>query len=209
MGSPRSWRGREVREVPVLVGEGVRLEPLGVEHAADLRLAGASPEIWRYQIEAPGPFETDERVVAWVERAVADWREGIRLPFAVVSEATGRAIGSTGCYFETRWPNLTLEVGGTWLAVEHWGSPVNAVCKRLLLGYAFDEIGAERVEFLVDVRNVRSQRALERIGVQREGVFRAHMRCADGHLRDSVGYGVLRAEWPEVRRAIEARLARG
>ena len=79
--------------------------------------------------------------------------------------------------------------------------------RLLLLGYAFDELGAGRVQFKTDVRNTRSQRAIARLGARYEGTLRRHQRRADGTVRDTVVFSVLAEEWPEVRQGLLARLA--
>jgi RimJ/RimL family protein N-acetyltransferase len=85
---------------------------------------------------------------------------------------------------------------------------INTEAKLLLLGHAFDELGALRLQFKTDARNVRSQRALERIGALREGVLRRHMVLWDGFVRDSVCYSVIDTEWPAVRAKLESMLRR-
>ncbi|MFC6592075.1 GNAT family N-acetyltransferase [Deinococcus lacus] len=67
--------------------------------------------------------------------------------------------------------------------------------KRLLLAHAFEQMGMERVQLKTDILNTRSQAAIEGIGGVREGVLRSHMRRADGTLRDTVMYSILRSEW--------------
>jgi N-acetyltransferase len=84
---------------------------------------------------------------------------------------------------------------------------VNTECKYLLLRQAFETLKAERIEFMTDARNGRSQRAIERLGACKEGVLRAHMLCPDGHRRDSVYYSILATEWPRVKTRLEAALA--
>ena len=71
--------------------------------------------------------------------------------------------------------------------------------KLLLLTHAFDQLGCVRVEFKTDARNLRSQRALERIGAQREGVMRNHMIVQGNFVRDSVYFSVIDSDWPQVR----------
>jgi N-acetyltransferase len=132
---------------------------------------------------------------------------GVRVPFAIIFLATGCTIGSTSYFFETRWANRTLEIGGTWLCPDYWRTMVNTECKYLLLRQAFETLQAERIEFMTDARNVRSQRAIERLGACKEGVLCAHMLCPDGHRRDSIYYSILDTEWPRVKTQLEAALA--
>ncbi|MEZ4241924.1 MAG: GNAT family protein [Myxococcota bacterium] len=206
MPAPATWRGRPVAPV-ALRDPRVHLVPLDPSHAADLHAAGQDPEIWRHLLDGGAPFPDVAAAAAWIAAARQAWDDAVRLPFAVVDPATGRAVGSTSYYFEPRWPSRTLEVGSTWLAPSHRGTAVNPVAKALLLGHAFDDLGAERIELLTDARNTRSQRAIERLGARREGVLRRNAICADGFVRDTVTYAVLAEDWPAVREGLAARAA--
>ena len=91
------------------------------------------------------------------------------------------------------------EIGSTWLAASVQRSGVNTEAKRLLLTHAFETWELLRVTLKTDARNIRSRRAIERIGARFEGVRRAHLLATDGSVRDSAYYSIVRAEWPEVR----------
>jgi RimJ/RimL family protein N-acetyltransferase len=114
-------------------------------------------------------------------------------------------VGSTR-YLDIRRENRGLEIGWTWLAAAVQRTAVNTECKYLLLRHAFETLGAIRVQLRTDLRNLRSQRAIERIGATREGVFRQERIMWDGYLRDSVFYSVIDCEWPAVKARLEARL---
>jgi N-acetyltransferase len=206
MPTPPTWKGAVLQEPLSLVGHHVRLEPLAPSHASDLYRAGHAPDIWRYLAEPRGPFVSVPDAALWIAHALADHEAGVRLPFASIFLATGCAIGSTSYFFETRWANRTLEIGGTWLCPDYWRTAVNTECKYLLLRQAFETLQAERIEFMTDARNVRSQRAIERLGACKEGLLRSHMLCPDGHRRDSVFYSILDTEWAQVKTRLEAAL---
>ena len=101
-----------------------------------------------------------------------------------------------------------LEIGYTWMATETWGTGANAEAKLLLCAHAFEDLGCMRVEFKTDAKNVNSRRALEALPAQFEGIFRKHMLVRDGELRDSAWYAITDDDWPEVKAALEARVAR-
>lgn len=206
--TPPTWMGKPVPENLVLRGERAALVPLAREHAADLLAAGRAPEIWAL-IAGPssGPFATEAAALAWIDAALAESVERVRLPFAIL-DAAGRAVGSTSYFFDPRWPNLTVEIGGTWLDTACWRSAVNTECKYLLLTEAFEHLGAARVELMTDARNERSRRAIERIGATCEGVSRRSMLRPDGHRRDSVIYSIIDEEWLAVRAKLGEMLAR-
>ena len=95
--------------------------------------------------------------------------------------------------------NRSLEIGGTWYGVAYQHTPVNTESKFLLLRHAFEDLGCVRVQLKTDSRNLRSQRAIERLGAIKEGVLRNHMILPDGFLRDSVYYSIIDREWPGVK----------
>ena len=113
----------------------------------------------------------------------------------------------------TRYMNISpadrnLEIGGTWYAPNCQRTGVNTESKYLLLGHAFEVLGCLRVQFRTDVRNLRSQKAIERLGAVREGVLRDHMVLPDGTVRSSIIYSILRGEWQAVKRHLEELMER-
>jgi RimJ/RimL family protein N-acetyltransferase len=186
-----------------LSGKVVRLEPLSEDHVADLARVGLEPEIWHYM--RYGRIENSEGLRAWVQELLSLQDKGTDLPFAVIYLASGRAIGSTR-YLHMDIPNRSLEIGGTWYGLDYQGTLVNTECKYLLIRHAFENLGCVRVWFKTDRRNLHSQRALEKLGVVKEGVLRNHMILPDGYVRDSVIYSLLPDEWPQVKAELEARL---
>ena len=129
------------------------------------------------------------------------------LPFAIREKSSGEIVGTTRYYDIV--PELPrLAIGYTWYAKRWQKSHLNTACKRLLLQHAFEVVGCVAVEFHTDLRNLDSQRAIERLGARREGVLRAHKRRRDGSLRDTVCYSVLATEWADVNRWLDLRLGR-
>ena len=117
-------------------------------------------------------------------------------PFVI--EVGGEVAGSTR-YGDLRPEHGGLEIGWTWLDPRWYGSGINRRMKLLLLDHAFGPLGMERVQLKTDHLNVRSQRAIEGLGAEREGVLRRHLRRPDGTWRDTVMYSLIREEWPQVR----------
>jgi len=192
----------EIKPV-ILTGRVVRLEPLSEVHVPDLFEAGNDENIWLYMRYGKMASEDDMR--AWVRMLLAFRARGTDLPFAVIHRASGRAIGSTR-YLEIEPQNRALEIGGTWYSKDYQRTAVNTECKYLLLRHAFEELDCLRVQFKTDLRNERSQRALERLGAIKEGVLRDHTILPDGFIRSSVYYSILRAEWAGVKTRLEAML---
>ena len=188
----------------VLEGSFVRLEPLSLEHVAGLTDIGLDSEIWRWMpiaVQTPGEMRT------LVEQALADAADGSQVPFATIDRASDRVVGSTR-YLNIDGHNRRLEIGWTWIAPRWQRSAINTEAKLLMMRYAFDTLGALRVEFKTDALNDRSRAALLGIGASEEGTLRNHMVTYTGRRRHSVYYSVIEEEWPRVKQRLEARLGR-
>ena len=190
-------------EPVTLTGKVVRLEPLRKEHAEALFRAAQDPTIWSYM--PYNPSLSMAAMYSWLEDALEAQALGKELPFVIVQRATGEVVGSTR-YLTIVAKDRGLEIGGTWLARAVQRSPVNTECKYLLSCHAFETLGAIRVQFKTDSRNLTSQRAIERLGAIKEGVLRNHMILPDGYYRHSVYYSILDTEWPTVKANLEDKM---
>jgi RimJ/RimL family protein N-acetyltransferase len=182
----------------------VVLEPLSLDHVPALEAAAADGELWNLTVTSvPSPGQARD----YVEKALQGQADGLMLPFAVRETGSGDIVGSTRYYeIDAALPRLAL--GYTWYAKRWQKSHLNTACKRLLLQHAFEVVGCVAVEFHTDLRNLDSQRAIERLGARREGVLRAHKRRRDGSLRDTVCFSILADEWPNVANWLGMRLNR-
>jgi N-acetyltransferase len=188
----------------VLEGGGIRLEPLADEHHQALAAAAADGRLWELWFTAVPP---PDGMRAYVAAALEGQREGHMMAWAVRDLASGDVIGSTR--YHDIVPRIDrVEIGYTWYAHSRQRTHVNTTCKRLLLGHAFDTLGCRVVGLRTDNFNFRSQRAIEGLGAKKDGVIRHHAVRRDGTVRDSVMYSILAAEWPDVRRHLDLRLAR-
>jgi N-acetyltransferase len=188
-----------------LTGKCVRLEPLTEAHVPGLTEIGVGQNFWHFMLYGDMNTETDMR--NWVLDIISRGREGTDLPFAAIDLASGRVAGATR-YLNIVPKDRGLEIGGTWYGAEFQRTAVNTECKYLLMRYAFEKLGAIRVQLKTDLRNERSQKAIERIGAKKEGVLRNHMILPDGIIRDSVFYSVLDSEWPVVKKNLEGMMNR-
>lgn len=188
------------RRQVVLEGERIRLEPLSVDHAQGLYNRGRMAADWAFMPRSCFIDMADVR--QWIEEALLD---PTQMPFTIMEKAKGRVVGSTR-FLHIRPEHRTVEIGWTWLGQEWQRTGVNTEAKLLLLSHAFDRMNCIRVEFKTDARNLRSQRALERIGATREGVLRNHMIVQGGHHRDSVYFSVIDEEWPAVKERLQRLL---
>jgi RimJ/RimL family protein N-acetyltransferase len=192
--------------VPVtLEGHGVRLEPLTPEHATPLAEAAADGRLWElWYTSVPAPDE----VTRYIADALAGQAAGHMLPWIVRDLATGAIVGTTR-YHDIAPTIDRVEIGWTWYAARAQRTHTNTAAKLLLLTHAFERVGCAVVGLRTDRFNVRSQRAIEALGAQKDGVLRHHQARRDGTVRDSVMYSILRHEWPDVKRHLGTRLLRG
>lgn len=187
-----------------LEGSIVRLEPLSPAHLEGLAEVAFEPAIWRWTIARPVDIDG---LRAWLEAAVANAAAGIERPFATLDAATGRPIGSTR-FMSIVPDHRRLEIGWTWVATNWQRRGANQEAKYLQLRHAFEDLGANRVEFKTDASNEKANPALLAIGATFEGTFRNHMVMPDQRLRHSNYYSVTVEDWPAAKARLEARLAR-
>jgi N-acetyltransferase len=203
-----------VLQIPTLAGGHVLLRPLRADDGAGL-LAAANASRGTYAL-TPVPA-TEGEVRAYLAFALGEHEAGRMAPFAVTRAGTGEMLGSTRFLDLEYWqvaPDVAdplvpsvAEIGYTWLAEAVQGTAVNPEMKLLMLRHAFEVWGCYRVHLKTDARNARSRRGIEKLGARFEGIRRAHVPATDGGIRDSAYYSIVRAEWPEVRDGLVARLA--
>ena len=179
-------------EPVTLEARGVRLVPLGFEHEAGLQAAASDGELWKLRITSvPEPHETRD----YIETAL---QTGNRLAFAVTDAGTGEVLGSSS--FHDIVPAIKrVEIGYTWYAARCQRTHINTTCKLLMLTHAFETLGCHVVGWRTDNFNFASQKAIERLGAQKDGVIRGHALRRDGTIRDTVMYSLRAGEWPEVK----------
>ncbi|QGZ31847.1 GNAT family N-acetyltransferase [Stutzerimonas stutzeri] len=181
---------------PVTLHRGaLRLEPLAeTDIPALVELAGRNCDELIY---LNGPLRPD-----WYRSALSDQRNGLAVAFTL--RMGERIVGTTR--FADFNPSLPAgELGWTWLDKAEHGTGLNTSIKYLLLRHAFEEWQLVRLQLKTAASNLRSQRAIEKLGAQREGVLRNHRRLADGRLDDTVLYSITDRDWPAVKEALEAR----
>ena len=194
----------EVKPV-ILQGKYVRLEPMTEAHAPALAELGVGQPFWDFMVY--GRMETVDDMREWVQDILARAEKGTEVPFVAIHSDSGHVAGASR-YMNIMPKDRGLEIGGTWYGPEYQRTVVNTECKYLLLQHAFEKLGCIRVQLKTDLRNERSQRAIERLGAVKEGVLRNHMILPDGYFRHSVYYSMLDTEWPAVKKRLEEMLNR-
>lgn len=188
-----------------LSGKSVRLVPMTVEHISGLAEIGVGQPFWDFMLY--GNINNEDDMRSWVLDILSRAEKGTDLPFVAIHLASGRVAGATR-YLNIMPHDRGLEIGGTWYGTEFQRTTVNTECKYLLLSHAFETLGCIRVQLKTDLRNERSQKAIERLGAVKEGILRNHMILPDGRYRHSVFYSILDTEWPGVKRKLAEILDR-
>jgi RimJ/RimL family protein N-acetyltransferase len=205
-----------------LRGRHVQLDPMGPEHVDDL-LAAAGPDRSTFTFTAVPPDR--RRMASYVDRAVEHGREGTQVPFVTRSLPGGQVVGATRFYELEHWdwsdaapgpghdrpgsgPD-SVNIGYTWVAPSAQRTPVNTEAKLLMLAHAFETWQVRVVRIQTDERNLRSRRAIERLGCRLDGIIRSERPATDGSVRHTALYSMLADEWPTARAALQARLLAG
>ena len=189
-------------ETPTLTGRHVTLRPLVADDKDALVAAASAGDLWDTFYANVSMMKAPDR---WLAAALREQDFGRARLFAVVADGT--VVGTTR-FMRMNEAHKRLEIGGTFYAKAVQRTGVNTEAKLMLLTHAFDALGCECVQIRTDSLNKNSQRAIERLGAKRDGVLRGHQVMADGRLRDTVVYSILRHEWPGVRQNLAYLLAR-
>lgn len=185
-------------EPPVLITSDVKLRVLRKTDVPALLEVAQDKDVWRW-------FTIDlsdwGRMEVWVEKLLQKMETGTMIPLVIEDLKSGRLAGSSS-FMNIAEEDLCLEIGTTWIGKEFHGTGINYHMKYAMLHHAFDVWNFERVELRTDALNVRSRRAIEKIGANYDGMFKNHRFNKEGGRRDSVIYSILKQDWPEIRTTI-------
>jgi len=181
-----------------LSDEKVSLEPLTADHIESLKEVCGDEEIWRwFTVSLSNPVD----MAVWMNQLLSDSEQGKKMTYAVRLLETDKIIGSSS-YGNIEWKEKNIEIGWTWIGNDYIGSGINKHMKFQMLSHAFENMGIERLELRTDEVNVRSRRAMEKIGAKHDATLRSHRYTKGGRRRNSVVYSILREEWPEIKTSI-------
>ena len=187
----------------ILENERVLLRPLVQEDAVSLSAyVKEEPTLWKYALT---PVTTEQEFEQYISTAVEARQLQSAYPFIVFDKLQNKNVGSTR-FYDIQINNCSTQLGYTWYSESTWGTGLNEHCKLLLLEFAFETIGFERVEFRADNRNKRSIAAMKKIGCTVEGILRNHLPTSDGTRRDSIVLSMLKEEWPTIKAGFLARI---
>ena len=188
-----------------LHGQRASLVPLEYSHHDDLVEAVKDGELWDlWYTNIPAP----DGMRAEIERRLGLQERGSMIPFAVVEEPGGKAVGMT-TFMNIDAANRHVEIGSTWYRKRVQRSGLNTECKLLLLTHAFEKLHCIAVEFRTHCFNTQSRAAILRLGAKLDGILRQHQIARNGTVRDTCAYSILDSEWPTVKANLTHRLIRG
>ncbi|MDQ3392949.1 MAG: GNAT family N-acetyltransferase [Bacteroidota bacterium] len=187
------------KEDIILENSVVILRPLAFKDFKGLQEVAFDPIIWKYMPLIN--IETAADLHGYIKKARKHRQQSLRYPFVIIDKNSGKVVGSTSLG-NISVIDKRLEIGWTWIGTDFMGTGINKNCKFLLLQHSFEVLGYERVELKTDVLNLRSRKAIKKIGAIEEGILRSHTLMNGGRRRDTVYYSILKHEWPAIKEQI-------
>jgi len=185
-----------------LEGNNVVLKPLSDHHADSLATIIQESELWKLFVTSVPPAT---EIRQYIDQAHATYHAGEGLAFVIINKDTDQIVGSSR-FTRAEMKHKRLEIGYTFLGNQWQRTKINTEAKLLMLSYAFEQLAINRVEFITDYLNHRSQQALIRIGAKKEGIMRNHMIMRDGRIRDSILFSIIKQEWPGIKQHLLFKL---
>ena len=188
----------------ILENERVLLRPLAQSDGSLLaHFVEEEPDLWQYSLVA---INNGTDLENYIQTAIEARVQKTSYAFIVFDKLLNEYVGCTR-FYDMQLAYQTTQLGYTWYSKKCWGTKLNENCKHLLLEFAFDQMGFERVEFRADNNNKRSIAAMQKIGCTVEGVLRNHLPMPNGKRRDSIVLSILKEQWDaSLKQALAAQL---
>ena len=188
----------------ILENERVLLRPLVLSDGSLLaHFVEEEPDLWKYSLVA---INNGTDLENYIQTAIEARVQKTSYAFIVFDKLLNEYVGCTR-FYDMQLAYQTTQLGYTWYSKKCWGTKLNENCKHLLLEFAFDQMGFERVEFRADNNNKRSIAAMQKIGCTVEGVLKNHLPMPNGKRRDSIVLSILKEEWDaSLKQALAAQL---
>jgi len=192
-----------IKEI-ILENERVLLRPLQLSDSSLLaHYVNEEPDLWQYSLAA---IHNSADLENYTQTAIEAREHQTAYAFIVFDKLLNEYVGCTR-FYDIQLAFQTTQIGYTWYSKKCWGTKLNENCKHLLLQFAFDQMGFERVEFRADNNNKRSIAAMQKIGCTIEGVLRNHLPMPNGKRRDSIVLSILKEDWnASLKQALAAQL---
>ncbi len=180
-----------------LIGQQVKLIPLQTSHFDEICLLGKEKSIWTYS--PIGVYGYDTQIHQdFLEKCITKRSSGEFYPFVILLAQTDKIIGFT-IYHSINKENRSLEIGCTWFHPDYWSKNLNVECKYLMLQHCFETLSTMRVQLKASDNNIRSRKAIEKIGGKFEGILRKDKILEDGKIRNAAYYSIIDEEWDSVK----------
>jgi RimJ/RimL family protein N-acetyltransferase len=191
------WQQAKKMNIEILKSE-IRLEndkvlllPFENPRNQELKEIIFEKEIWEFM---GMNMKNDKEFEKYLTNTIEDKTSGICYPFLIIDKKNNRVAGSTR-YGYLNSASQKCEIGWTWYGTEFQGTGLNKACKYELLKFGFEKIGFRRIQFSADQENLRSQRAIEKLGAKKEGVFRNNYIAPNGESRNDVYFSIIKEDW--------------
>jgi RimJ/RimL family protein N-acetyltransferase len=186
----------------LLRGRYVYLERLSEKDIPVIKKLARDEKIWEFTKTILVNEEFDEQFAQYINVPFDPVNKNTVLAF-VIKQVTDNSIIGTTRFYDIDEKNKRLNIGYTWYIPSVWGKVHNKECKLLLLAFAFEVLKFNRVGFEVAHQNIRSQKAVEKIGGIKEGELRKYAYRADGSLRNTVIFSIINDEWQVKKKKLE------
>lgn len=175
----------------ILENEKVLLIPFENARNIELKEIIFDDEIWKYM----GMYvRNDIDFENYIKSTIKQKADGICYPFLIIDKTTNKVAGSTR-YGYLNHASQKCEIGWTWYGKDFQGTGLNKACKFELLNFSVENIQFRRIQFSVDLENGKSQRAIEKLGAVKEGIFRNNYVDSEGKSKDDVYYSIISEDW--------------
>lgn len=186
----------------LLKGKIVNLITLNKNHFKNLYEIALNKAIWEFY---PVDCSDEKTFSSEFNKALIDMKNGTQYAFAIVENITNGIIGSTR-FLDINHYDKRIEIGWTWLKPEYWKSGLNFECKLLMLQYCFETLKYNRVQLKTNETNIRSRKAIEKIGAKFEGIMRKDRMQQSGIPRNTAYYSIIDTEWSEVKKMLQEKI---
>jgi len=186
----------------ILNGALVTLLPLEEKHFKALEILATDQKIWEF---IPVDMRTPEKRLHAFANALLEREKGSQFAFVIFNKQESKIIGSTRL-MNIEENHRKLEIGWTWLHPDYWATAINLECKLLLLTYCFEKLRAIRVQLKTDENNIRSRKAIQKIGAQYEGILRHDWIRDNGTIRNSAYFSIIHSEWENAKEKLATLL---
>jgi RimJ/RimL family protein N-acetyltransferase len=184
-------------------GSNLLLVPFEDSHIDGLRTIAINEQIWQ---QLPTKLHSDKDFDEYIATLKSHIEMGIQYIYTIIDKKSSEILGATH-FFGVDIKNKKLEIGNTWLNPKAWGTKVNMEAKYMLLNFCFEKNDIQRVELRTRETNIRSQKAIEKIGGVKEGILRQDRVNEDGTFRNTMLYSIVRSDWADLKMRLEKALA--